>query len=223
MQKNNQSKRAEKKENLSQQLVTKYLPYWPLFLLFAVLASAAAFVYLRYYTTPIYQASAVLIIKDEKKGNEDSKLTESLDMISSKKIVENEIEVIQSRTLMENVVKKLYLYAPLFEKGKVKTLSAYTFSPVVVEVQNPDSFRQFGRIDFTYNQKNKTVTLNNKYNCPLNEFMNTPYGVLKFKENKNFTGDYVPGVKQLYFTLANPRTVALGLLSNLSVAPSSKM
>ena len=73
-----------------QQLVTKYLPYWPLFLLFAVLASAAAFVYLRYYTTPIYQASAVLIIKDEKKGNEDSKLTESLDMISSKKIVENE-------------------------------------------------------------------------------------------------------------------------------------
>ena len=36
-----------------------------------------------------------IIIKDEKKGNEDSKIMESLDIISSKKIVENEIEIIQ--------------------------------------------------------------------------------------------------------------------------------
>jgi len=223
MQKNNHSKRAERKENLSQQMVSKFLPYWPLFLLFAVLAAGAAFVYIRYYTTPIYQATAVLIIKDEKKGNEDSKLTESLDMISSKKIVENEIEVIQSRTLMEDVVKKLHLYAPMFEKGKVKTLAAYTFSPITIEVQNPDSLRPAGRVNYTYDSKSKTVTLNNKYNCPLNEFMKTPFGILKFTPNKNFTGDYTPGEKQLYFSLVKPRTVALGLLSNLSVAPSSKM
>mgnify|MGYP000703441669 FL=1 len=121
MQKSKHKKTVAQKENFSQMLVSKFLPYWPLFIIFAILSVAGAFVYLR-YATPIYEASATLIIKDEKKGNEDSKLTESLDMISSKKIVENEIEVIQSRTLMENVVKKLYLYAPLFEKGKVKTL-----------------------------------------------------------------------------------------------------
>lgn len=223
MQKNIPSKRTERKENLSQQLVTKFLPYWPLFLLLAVLAAGAAFLYIRYYTTPVYEASAVLIIKDEKKGNEDSKLTESLDMISSKKIVENEIEVIQSRTLMERVVKKYLLYTPVFEKGKVKVLSAYTFSPIEIEVKNPDSLQQFGRIDFTFDQANKTVTLNHKYNCKLNEFLNTPYGILKFVENKNYPGDYNHAGKQLYFSIVRPKDIAMGLLGGLNVAASSKL
>ena len=47
---------------------------------------------------------------------------ESLDPISSKKIVENEIEILQSRTLMINVVKALSLYAPVYDEGR------YTYS-----------------------------------------------------------------------------------------------
>lgn len=177
----------ERKENLSQLLVSKFLPYWPLLLVFSVIFLAGAFVYLRYYTTPIYEAKATLIIKDEKKGNEDSKLTESLDMISSKKIVENEIEVIQSRRLMDNVVKSNLLYAPLFEKGKVKVLSAYTLSPVRVEVKSPDSLKEVGRVNFTYDDAKKTVVLNGKIECPLNKFVNTAYGVLRFSPNKYYT------------------------------------
>src|SRR5678815_3981755 len=128
MQTNKHKMVEEVEDNLIQQLVSKYLPYWPLFLLALLLGSGIAFTYLR-YTIPIYEANATIIIKDEKKGNEDSKLTESLDLISSKKIVENEIEIIQSRTLMVNVVKALFLYAPVYEKGKIKTISAYTKSP----------------------------------------------------------------------------------------------
>ncbi len=67
-------------------------------------------------TIPIYQAAATIIIKDEKKGNEDSKLMESLDPISSKKIVENEIEILQSRTLMINVVKDVAFMPPFMMK-----------------------------------------------------------------------------------------------------------
>ncbi|CAN5753943.1 polysaccharide biosynthesis tyrosine autokinase [soil metagenome] len=221
--KQNHNSRIERKENLSQQMVSKFLPYWPLFLLFAVIAGATAFVYLRYYTTPVYEASAVLIIKDEKKGNEDSKLTESLDMISSKKIVENEIEVIQSRTLMDNVVKKLRLYAPVFEKGKVKVRAAYVLSPVLIEVFNPDSLQEFGRVDFSYDNVNKIIILNHKLRCPLSEFVKTPYGNLRFVPNINYNGEATPGNKQLYFSIIHPRTVAMGLLSGLSVGASSKL
>src|SRR3569623_1708680 len=109
----------EKQDSMMQQIVSKYLPYWPLFLLAIIIGAGLAFVYLR-YTTPAYQATATIIIKDEKKGNEESKLVESLDQISSKKIVENEVEIIQSRKLMENVVRKLCLYAPIYEKGDVR-------------------------------------------------------------------------------------------------------
>jgi uncharacterized protein involved in exopolysaccharide biosynthesis len=91
----NHKKIEEKEENLGQMVVSKFLPYWPLFLLFILLAVTAAFIKLR-YTIPIYEAKATLIIKDEKKGSDDSKMAESLDLFSSKKIVENEIEVIQS-------------------------------------------------------------------------------------------------------------------------------
>ena len=101
-------------ENLMQQLISKYLPYWPVFLLTILIAGGIAYTYI-HFATPIYQANATIIIKDEKKGNEDSKLMESLDQISSKKTVENEIEVIQSRKLMLDVVKNLGLYAPIFE------------------------------------------------------------------------------------------------------------
>ncbi len=92
--------RAEENEDsLIQQMVSKYLPYWPLFLLAILVGAGIGFTYLR-YTIPIYEANATLIIIDEKKGNEDSKLMESLDLMSSKKIVENEVEIIQSRALM---------------------------------------------------------------------------------------------------------------------------
>ena len=106
MQTNKHIMSEEVEENLIQQVVSKYLPYWPMFMAALIIAASIGYVYLR-YTTPIYEATATILIKDEKKGNEDSKLMESLDQISSKKIVENEIEIIQSRTLMVNVVKSL--------------------------------------------------------------------------------------------------------------------
>lgn len=222
MQKNNHKVAEERKENLSQQLVSKFLPYWPLLLLFSAIFLVGAYFYIRYYTTPIYEAKATLIIKDEKKGNEDSKLTESLDLISSKKIVENEIEVIQSRKLMENVVKSYHLYAPTFEKGKVKVLSAYILSPVQVVAKYPDSIREAGRVDFRYNPNNQTVVLNRKFVCTINQFVATPFGVLKFIPNKYYEPHDISD-KELYFSLRSPKTVAMNLLSALSVAPSSKL
>ncbi len=223
MQKSNHKIAEERKENLSQLVVSKFLPYWPLLLLLSVIFLTGAYFYIRYYTTPVYEAKATLIIKDEKKGNEDSKLTESLDMISSKKIVENEIEVIHSRRLMDNVVNENFLYAPIFEKGKVKVLSAYTLSPVRIAVRNTDSLKQFGRIDFSYDENKKAVILSRKYLCPLNEFVNTPYGVLKFVPNKYYQPGTSSTDKQLYFSLVYPKTVSSGLLSGLSVGASSKM
>ncbi len=222
MNKNNHKRVEQKKENLSQVMVSKFIPHWPLFLITAILSIAGAFIYLR-YATPIYEATATLIIKDEKKGADDSKLTESLDMISSKKIVENEIEVIQSRTLMESVIKKYNLYIPIFQQGKVKANSAYTLSPVTIEAKYPDSLKPVNQIGLKYDNANKIVIINNKIKCELNRFLNTPYGVLKFIPNKyNPKGKTDPN-KQLYFSIIEPKILAMQLLTNLSVAPSSKL
>ena len=48
-------------------LFKDYLPYWPYFILSAMLAMFMAFVYLR-YQVPQYQVNATMMIKAEKEG-----------------------------------------------------------------------------------------------------------------------------------------------------------
>ncbi len=220
MQGNKHKMDEDHEEGIVQQITSKYLPYWPMFILAVILAGIAAFFYLR-YTTPIYEATASILIKDEKKGNEDSKMVESLDLISSKKIVENEIEVIQSRSLMEDVVKKLALYAPITDFKDIKNTSAYVTSPVTIRAALPDSLSEFKKIKLNFD-KEGNVILNDKLKYPLNKVVATPFGLLDFLPNKNYAKPTKP-VKQLYFALINPRDIAPGLLSGLKVEASGKL
>ena len=212
----------EKESNGGQQMMSKFLPYWPLLILFALLAFAAAYAYLR-YATPIYEAAATLIIKDERRGGgEDSKLLESLDLIASKKTIENEIEVLKSRALMEKVVKALFLYAPVSREGKLKSGDAYVLSPIRIEAQNPDSIQEFERIEFSYDKNSQTVLLNNKDKYPINQFVSTPYGTLKFFPNRYKFASLNSGNKQLYFSLEDPQNVANGLLKGFKISPNKQ-
>ena len=127
----------EKESNFLANVVFRYLPYWPLFLMLVILAGAGSWLYLR-FQTPLYESTARLMIKDEKKGTENTKALEDLNAISTKKIIENEVEVIQSRTLLSNVIKSLKLYAPVYDEGRFRTASAYLTSPIKIEAENPD-------------------------------------------------------------------------------------
>src|SRR6185437_5413436 len=176
---NNNSRGQDTDESLLQQLISKYLPYWPIFLIALIVGTGVAYAYIS-YATPIYEADATLIIKDEKKGNEDSKMMESLDQISSKKIVENEIEVIQSRRLMSDVVDKLGLYAPIFEKGKIKSSSAYLTAPVSISVPAPDSITGSDKIKLSFARNSNSVLINDSFRYPLNQIVNTRFGRMEF-------------------------------------------
>lgn len=109
-----------KEDNLFRYIIKTFFPFWPLFLVLVVVCILAAWAYLK-YATPIYEASASIMIKDEEKGVDDSKIMESINPFDSKKIVENEIEVLKSRDLMKSVVRDLNLYAPIYEESEIKT------------------------------------------------------------------------------------------------------
>ena len=185
MQTRRHSRIKEDDDNVIQLIVSKYVPYWPLFILALFIAAGIAYIYLR-YCTPLYEATATLIIKDERKGNEESKLVESLDQISAKKIVENEIEIIQSRKVMENVVKMAGLYAPVYEKGDVHDILAYTRFPLSIMASFPDSLTGSDKIYIKYDERSKQVILNNVYKYPIDSLVRTQYGLLKFVPNNNF-------------------------------------
>ncbi len=207
----------EKQSSFFEDISYKFLPYWPLFLILMVVAFLGAWVYLR-YTIPIYATNSTVLINDEKKGADENKIEESLNLLSSNKVVENEVEVIQSRKLMEEVVVELKLYAPVYEKGKVLTKSAYTSSPIQIEAQDPQNLKENSQVYLNYNPKNKTVVIDSK-EYPLGNFLSTPYGLLKFSENPNLESETN---NQLFFSLKRPKNITNSFLGNLSVAPTSK-
>ncbi len=209
-----------KDESLFVQMLNKYSTYWPWFIISLFICSGLAYLYVR-YVPPKYEATASLIIKDEKKGYDDSKLMESLNMISTKKIIENEIEILQSRTVADNVVKRMHLYAPVFQDGKVNAVSAYLSSPISVLVFEPEKIKKTDKIPLNYNSEREIVSINGKFEGALNQWIKTPYGVLKFISNPKFT-DNGSG-KPFYFSLVEPREVTRKILDNLKVTPSNRL
>jgi len=213
------SETYEPQQNLLKALLFKYIGYWPLFLILLILCGFAAIFYLK-YTLPVYDIRATIIIKDEQKGAEDAKMIESLDLFNSKKLVENEIEVIKSQTLAREVAKNLGLYASITQEGKMIKRSAYTISPIQITSQTPDSLKAATKVYF-YWVKSKQQVVFNKKSYPINHWNQTPYGILKFTLNPN----YRPSDSQsaLYFSLVPVDYVADDLTARLQVSSSDKL
>ena len=137
-------------ESFFQQLAIKYLPYWPFFVVLFFLSLVLAFVYLQ-YTVPVYESSASILIKDEKKGQEDSKMEELLNLFNTKTIVENELEILRSNEVITDVVIQMRLYAPIYTesgwRGIIKR-NAYLTSPVILDVSDPKSIIEVKKVYF---------------------------------------------------------------------------
>ncbi|MCA0230346.1 MAG: polysaccharide biosynthesis tyrosine autokinase [Bacteroidetes bacterium] len=123
----------EKEEDFNLKLfLLKYLRYWYWFVLALVVALGGAFFYLQ-YTVPIYKVSASILIKDEKKGmGSGNEMLKELDLFNGNKIVENEMEVLKSRTLMEKVIDGLNLTVSYYEEGAFRDTELFQKSPITL-------------------------------------------------------------------------------------------
>ncbi len=205
--------------NLLQQLFFRYWPYWPVFVALIVFSLGAAYFYLR-TATPMYESSATILIKDEKKGTDDSKFVESLNPLNSKKIVENETEIMRSRAVLGEVVKELFLYAPVSEQDGFVTKSAYTSSPIIVELKNPDSLIETKQVPFTWSAETKMVTINNNA-YPIATWITTPWGICRFSQNPNYQATDKHG--NFYFSLVSVKASAKYYSQAVEVTPISKL
>ena len=110
--------------------LSRYLYYWPLFLVCIVSSLAVAYVYL-HYAKPEYIVKAKLLIKAEKSTtNSESSLNEIIKPYQTGKSVEDEIEILKSRSVIQQVVKDLELWAHYEEKGNIVSEDLYGQSPV---------------------------------------------------------------------------------------------
>jgi capsular exopolysaccharide synthesis family protein len=144
-------------------LLENYLIHLHWFVLSIAISSIGTYTYLR-YTIPQYQASTSILVKDDKKGGMLSELSAFADMgigKGSKGNIDNEIEILKSRTLVESTVRKLKLNIGLFAKGKIISVELYKDAPITVDFinTNPDFFTNSMAFDFLELSSN-TFTLN---------------------------------------------------------------
>jgi hypothetical protein len=209
----------EKQEvNIFIQILQKYLPFWPLFALTIPIALSISYVYLR-AEIPIYVASAKVLLKDPNKGSGDSKVLDALNIFSEKKIVENEILVIRSSGLMQEVVKSLNLYATAYNQGKVRLEELYgDNSPIRFIALQKDSIYSYGKYPFKINWNEERVEINNrsvKFDSTV-VIGNVAYRlVMNQKYNRNVIG------KNYYVVLRPPVAAAGEIIGALRATPIS--
>lgn len=191
------------------------LRYWPWFVLSVGLALAGAYVYLL-YKQPIYRIQASLLLQDEKRGNTQTNPLKELEVYAPKKVVENELEVLKSSTLMDQVVAKLHLDARYFRQTAFGKREIYTESPVwmLVESPTPALYKKPLTLQFL---TDKTVRIDAQ-TYPLNQGIRTPYGSLRI-----LTRQPVGPKTESVMIQAMPPADAAGMyISHLKVEPTSK-
>jgi tyrosine-protein kinase Etk/Wzc len=129
--------------NLKKRLI-RWVRLWPWFVLSLLICLSLAFLYLR-YATPVYRAVASLMVKDERKG-EDLMINSALKEIGlggNAKLVENEIEVLKSYDLMEDVVDTLQLFVSVKKIAPIKAFSVFAAEiPFTIEIINPEAIKK---------------------------------------------------------------------------------
>lgn len=134
--------RAEQSLNIKE-LFFKYVRFLPLYIIFVALSLFGAYMYLR-YTTESYRSTGQIIIRDDKTNPGVNDRLEQALQSDSRKNIQTEIEVLQSRPLMERTVKALSLNFNYYVKGKIKELNIYKIAPFRIEaVQLNDSSQGF--------------------------------------------------------------------------------
>ena len=133
-----------------QALIMEYLIHWPYIVAFLIACMIGAYIYLR-YQSPVYNVNATVLIKQGDKSKNSSAAStfaamQDLGMMSMASNFDNEVEIIQSRTLIKKVVNTLSLNINYSEKQTFGyPLTLYKNSPVKVWMAPEEAERLFRR------------------------------------------------------------------------------
>ena len=229
---------SEEQVNI-QEILFRYLIHWPWFVVSVIVCVAVAWGYLR-LTTPIYNVSATVLIKDEKKGggaNMSSEL-EKMGMngfVSSSSNIENEIEVLTSRTLAREVVSSLGLFVTYMDEDKFPKRELYRTSPVLVSLtpQEADKLPQTMEVGMSLHPSgvmDVQIKVGEKeYRKRFDKLpavLPTDEGTVAFFTNNDTLSSVRPEsvTKERHITayINRPFSVAKGYAGSLSITPTSK-
>lgn len=234
-------KHGEKQEDQIniQELLFRYLIHWPWFVVSVIVCVAFAWGYLR-LATPIYNISATVLIKDEKKGGGASMASELEKMgldgfVSSSNNIDNEIEVLRSKSLAREVVNQLNLFVRYKDEDEFPAKELYRTSPIQVSL-TPQEAEKLPRTMEVRMALQPTGGMNvqiligekeyQKHFDKLPAVFPTDEGTVAFFENNDTLAVTSPKTERqerhITALINKPMSVAKGYSNALSIAPTSK-
>ena len=129
------------------EVLSSYLKHWKWFVVSIILALLCAFMYMR-YASPQYSAVAKIQILDDKSAGSGLDLFQELGITGGKNEVEDEIQIINSRANMIEVVEELGLNTKIMAIGNIKDTEIYTRPPIKLNFIAPDSIMNRKKLDF---------------------------------------------------------------------------
>lgn len=231
---NNMNEQDEEKINY-QELLFRYIIHWPWFVASVLVCLIGAWVYL-HFQTPVYQVSASIMIKDDKKGGGSTDL-ENLGIggvITSTQSIDNEIEVLRSKTILKEVVNNLELYITYYDEDEFPEKELYQTSPVIVNLTAQEADKLPGSALLAMKLSPEGV-LDVNLKVGLNEYnqrfeklpavLPTDAGTFGFALKDSLSGGQIEGYKgerHIRAVVSRPFEVAKGYQGALSIAPTSR-
>lgn len=211
--------------------------YW--FVLSLIIFGGIGAIYLR-YTTPLYQSTAKLLIKDDansgKRGASLQNIT-NIGTISNSTGIDNEMEILSSHSIAEDAIRDLKLYVNYATEGKVKNVIAYRDQPLTVDIDADHLDRLNRPINLNITKKGSSYIVTGTYSVPTNEEnIEGPFSI-----NKKFTslpatiptragiitinsnnGRTLQEAQVLKVNIVSPKMASDKYVGELQIAPSAK-
>lgn len=217
-------------------LLFEFVVRWPLILACVLLALGGAYVYLR-YQPPVFSVSSTVLIKqgDKSKASAMGQLASMQDLgtVSLANNFDNEVEILQSYSLIQKVVERLGLYITYAEARKQGyDIPLYSQTPVRIWMSPDDAERlpsvlriridgqkggkQSVTVKFTQNGEEQVIQ---KSYQKLPSVFVTPVGTLSFSADSTLASRVS---YQLLAEVSSPSAMAGSYKSRLSAVPTSE-
>jgi tyrosine-protein kinase Etk/Wzc len=194
------------------EVIFGYLKYWKWFLLSLIIFVVIGYFYVK-SQVPQYRIQTQILIKDTKQSTNKIILDE-LGVTPPNMVVENEILIMRSSTLVEKVVKDLGLQTSYYSKGRLSKRILYNTEPASIDVLVPSS-KTYSK-DWSVKIAGTDGVLFEGKKVPFNKPTSTPAGVILVKPIEI-------NAKEPYFVTFNTiPSVAQQYISKLGVSPTSK-
>lgn len=160
----------------------RYFPYWPLFAALTLVAVFGAWCYL-YLTDPVYEIRARLLFE----GPSISAATQQRndrDSSSTQLNKQAKLEVLTSRSLIEDIIRELNLSSQVYNDGFLNDRPAFAYAPIVVQMRNIERPPVKKRVPVAYQSRDHSVLFDGKQ-YRLDSWIRSYYGEIRFVKNEH--------------------------------------